>query len=376
MSRSASSLVRPLVLGAALALGCSSSPPAGPTCAEAPFADRGPHAVGVTTRQAGGVDVEIWYPAEPEAVTGRPLETYDMRVFLPVSMQDDIPADAPTTFTTEAVRDVDAAPGSFPLVYFSHGLGGFRLQSSAICAHLASWGYVVVAPEHVERDLAEVLDPEAMISDAAYTQIIAAHQEMIAAHSRAGDRFEGVLDVEYVAVMGHSAGTGAVQALADDSPLGVDAWITMAGAAAPSRSTVPGMVLSGALDNIARADAVDQLFDRVISTPKRRIEIAASGHLAFSDICVIGAEQGGVLRIAMNAGLPISDLVIQLATDGCGPDYLDPAEAWPVIGHYAVAHLRDAMPGATVPASPSTADGLEDASMACFGTRVSRYQHP
>ena len=36
----------------------------------------------------------------------------------------------------------------FPLVVFSHGLGGMRTTYSTICTDLASHGYVVAALEH------------------------------------------------------------------------------------------------------------------------------------------------------------------------------------------------------------------------------------
>src|SRR5262249_55406045 len=36
----------------------------------------------------------------------------------------------------------------FPLVLFSHGNGGIRIQSFFFAAHMASHGYVVVSPDH------------------------------------------------------------------------------------------------------------------------------------------------------------------------------------------------------------------------------------
>ena len=46
-----------------------------------------------------------------------------------------------------------ATGGPFPVVLFSHGYAGFPEQSVSLTTHLARWGFVVVAPDHVERSL-------------------------------------------------------------------------------------------------------------------------------------------------------------------------------------------------------------------------------
>jgi predicted dienelactone hydrolase len=49
-----------------------------------------------------------------------------------------------------AVRDAAAEPGTYPLILFSHSSGGNRLQSTFLCTHLSSHGYVVAALDHSE----------------------------------------------------------------------------------------------------------------------------------------------------------------------------------------------------------------------------------
>ena len=46
------------------------------------------------------------------------------------------------------IGDAEMAAGRFPVVLFSHGFGGHRRQSTFLCTHLASHGYVVVAMDH------------------------------------------------------------------------------------------------------------------------------------------------------------------------------------------------------------------------------------
>jgi len=139
-----------------------------------PFA-RGPHAVGVRTSALNDsarkrtFPVEIWYPAQI-LHAGHDLAdpTRDRYSVLP-----GFPA-----VTQDAVRDAEPAVGSFPLVAFSHGFGGHRRQSTFLCTHLASHGYVVASPDHVGNTAVDTLqtlmevqagkpipEPEAMVQE-------------------------------------------------------------------------------------------------------------------------------------------------------------------------------------------------------------------
>lgn len=118
-----------------------------------PFA-RGPYPVGVRTHairdsaRERPLAVELWYPAT-EAVRGRDVDpaTHDRYELLP-----GFPPVA-----QDAVRDADARPGRFPLVLFSHGYGSHRRQSTFLCTHLASHGYVVAAVDHTGNTIVETV---------------------------------------------------------------------------------------------------------------------------------------------------------------------------------------------------------------------------
>jgi len=89
--------------------------------------------VGVQTFTLGELgEVEVWYPAadsEGEAAS------YNVGGLI-------------FDVDTLALRDATPATGAWPLVVFSHGLGGFRGQSYFLTEALAEAGFVVLAIDH------------------------------------------------------------------------------------------------------------------------------------------------------------------------------------------------------------------------------------
>jgi len=108
-----------------------------------PFAARGPHPVGIASAHWSHPDrperrlaTDIWYPAAPGSEG-------------PV-------ASHPLNRPHAAIPGARAAGGRFPLVAFSHGNSGLRQQSTFLTTHLASWGFVVVAPDHPGNTFVEM----------------------------------------------------------------------------------------------------------------------------------------------------------------------------------------------------------------------------
>src|SRR5690606_13042077 len=116
--------------------------------------DAGPWEVGVTTVEAGDRAYEIWYPVDPGDQGDRARDVYYIRDWLPEVIDALLPADANPPYVTNAYREAPAsADGPFPLVIFAHGAASFRMQSTELTTHLASWGFVVVSPDYLERGL-------------------------------------------------------------------------------------------------------------------------------------------------------------------------------------------------------------------------------
>ncbi|MCP9211521.1 alpha/beta hydrolase family protein [Streptomyces sp. NEAU-Y11] len=107
---------------------------------------RGAAPVGVRTahiedpdRQGRTLAIEMWYPAAAE-FTGKDRD---------VALIDRyVPAPGMPEATQAALRDVAPGEGFFPLVVYSHSTGGHRREAAYMATHLASHGYVVVAPDH------------------------------------------------------------------------------------------------------------------------------------------------------------------------------------------------------------------------------------
>ncbi|MEO7571246.1 MAG: hypothetical protein ABIX10_02305 [Acidimicrobiales bacterium] len=308
------------------------------------YAEPGPHPVGVATLSLGkGPEVEVWYPAA-EGTTG--TVAYDVRDFAPPAIRDILTADIPATFEVDGARDAAAAEdGPFPVVLFSHGFTGIRVQSSFLTAHLASWGMVVVAPDHPSRDLFNVLGGTASGDRADSVDDLLQALDLITTEgTTAGSIFEGLVDPDRVAALGHSAGGGTVLGAALDER--VDGYVSMASGGPEDPADFPdrpSFFLAGSTDAVVPAvDRTRPAYDDA-PAPSRYWEIADVGHNGFDDFCTFGGGTG-IIGIAEASGLgPVLDAQPQLRTlgeDGCVEPASPVDQAFPIIRHGVTSWLR------------------------------------
>lgn len=312
------------------------TPPSAAVTAE-DLAGPGPYAVGVTTRTLPeGGSVEVWYPADASTAGG--TDTYHISQFLPPALADLVPADIDDIVTIDATRDGAAGPdGPFPIVLFSHGASSFRMQSSTLAQHLASWGIVTASTDHPSRDLLNSLGGTAEGQPPSADQM----RSMRTYLTTLGDDalLGGVLDNDRVALGGHSAGGGTIAEVAlDDGILG---YVSYASGLRDTVPTIPSLFMAGANDGVISADRTRESFD-LAAAPSWLWVFEDAGHLAFSDLCAVGGGEANLIVLAEAARLGdfVDDRLRSLATDGCDDPNRPVQEVWPGIDQASTGFYR------------------------------------
>lgn len=316
------------------------------------FTGPGPFSAGVTTLSlpSDGALVEVWYPA-PRAAEKGPPASYNVTSWLPPSLQSLFPPNfTKATFTTEAFRGAPTESGRFPLVVFTHGYSGFRDQSTFLTTRLASWGFVVAAPDLLDNDLTAVLSGKKSTGDAAdLTEIQDTITLMSTENGQPSSPFGGHIDLTRIAAVGHSLGGAASEAVAAADPR-VTTFVGMAGATvgafgqatsgpASEVPQKPGMLMVGTADHVVSPAGIARAF-HAMAPPKRLVTFQGFGHLLFSDICEIAPGQGGLLALADQIHLPVPASLRTLATDGCFSPDSPATKGWPAVRQTVTAQLR------------------------------------
>ncbi|MCP4872513.1 MAG: hypothetical protein GY898_27800 [Proteobacteria bacterium] len=317
--------------------------------------------VGVQSAERDGVQLEVWYPAT-DATADEAAEGVDLADLLTDEFFERVgDVDVPV-IPQQAVRDAPlrVTEEPFPVVVFSHGFGGWRAQSVDHAAHLASRGYVVVAADHPGRrfqDLLPCLFDPPLEGCNVFSEEDPGPAGIWAAAGWVGSAefLRGAVDVDTMALSGHSAGGGSISHVAnlDDR---FDAVLVLA--ATPGVTTdVPTLTIEGSCDGIIPPDEV--LVGAAAVPNGTVVELDRAGHLAFTDICA--ADVGGIAEDVLVGRDDVNEAflgqLMTLATDGCEGWAPSPAlegcgdgfrpfdETAPPIRHYATVFFDDVLKG-------------------------------
>ncbi len=174
------------------------------------YAVRGPYSVGymplvIDEGSDSPIEAGLWYPALNPADAVEAV-TYELTPKTP-ELSVETPAVVYGRALSEAPVDQSDAP--YPLVVFSHGFGLNAAWYHTLLEHYASHGFIVLAPEHVEGDwygsMAAAIDrPHDIVRTLDFAEQLTASDGDLA----------GKIDMQHVAVAGHSYGGYTALAMA------------------------------------------------------------------------------------------------------------------------------------------------------------------
>ncbi|MGB2569741.1 alpha/beta hydrolase family protein [Micromonospora citrea] len=178
-------------------------------------------------------------------------------------------------------RGATVAAGRFPVVMFSHGLGGRPEDYAALLTRWAAAGFMIAAPTfpHTSRGTdSNVLDVLNQPADVSY-----ALDAVLALDGKAGDPLRGRLATDRVAAAGHSAGgvttIGLFTAGRDER---LDAGVVFAGTGlgvgtAFAGAAAPQLFVHGQADEVVEYAAGKAVYDAV-PWPKAMLSLPKGDH--------------------------------------------------------------------------------------------------
>lgn len=325
----------------------------------------GPYGVGITTLeiQSEGrtVPVEVWYPAHPAA--GATVESYA----LALGSTEIARLPSPLGAVRDAELALEGAP--HPAILFSHGHTSWPAQSFYLTEHLASHGFVVIAPEHVGDSLSGIQVDAALSLRQRPTDLTLALDEVVARSGAWPGLLYLAVDPARVGVAGHSFGAttalrfagaeldpaATAAACAEDPDAFVcDGW---SAAGVPARQgdararavlalgplgteplgagfggtvAIPAMMQGGTHDTITPPEVECIPPYEAFSSPAWLVLVEGAGHFTFSSVC----------DFLDSIGTSLAQL-----DDGCTDEDIASADAHAITSTYATAFFKSALEG-------------------------------
>jgi len=187
-------LIKVAVVGVGLAL-ATASPELHGDAAPA-YGTRGERVVGVMNVTIEGeaypLNTTLWYPAlNPDEAQ----DSYTYKLNGLVTEGQALPDALP-----------DRANGPYPLIIYSHGLFGARFESIHYAKHLASWGFVFMAADHVGSTFFDTTSAQDVVRSFGTRPQEVTRLIDYAEAINAEGAFDGLMNPEAVGISGFSFG--------------------------------------------------------------------------------------------------------------------------------------------------------------------------
>ncbi len=302
--------------------------------------------------------VGVWAPTatEPTPVTLTQLLADDR-----AEAMNTLLAAAPATCPTqelEVALDAEIADGAWPLVLYSHCHECLGISGATVARRLATWGHIVIAPDHTGNTLWDAQEGTGVQLGAAFLEVRGADmQGLLDAVEQSSPPFEDLtahLDLERVGIAGHSFGAVTAGWVAQRDPR-IDALLAIAApienlllpGVEASEVYVPTVMMVAVEDNSILEIGNNFLRDNFEEVPgvAFKVEVADAGHWSVSDLC------GLVDAFAPGCGEGVRQTNREAFT------YLDPDQ-----GRALTATWATALFGAALHADPKALQWLQEAN--------------
>jgi len=283
----------------------------------ADFATSGPYGAGVQTVTL----VDTSRPTAPNgSYPGAPTRTLVTDIWYPA---------IPNGIAQQTNGPI--AAGSFPLLVRAHGFSGFRNDSVYILQHLASNGYVVVAPDFPLSNLNAPGGPTLADVGEQARDLSFLIDTVTADDSDVSSFLFGHVDTTKIGAIGHSLG-GATVLLATYHSTLRDPRILATVALAPlgcvfldgffDSATVPLIIEGGTADMITPYQSNHLQPYGFVQAPKYLLTLDGGTHLGFADRLGFGKTEDGDAAIGCSLFVHPGDPRPVTINPGLPPDFL------------------------------------------------------